>query len=335
MTFAPGRRTLNGRTMCVMASTMELRDADARHHYGGDHHRLSVIDHLGEFVARSLRSTDDAWDPRFIERMQPLLDAAMAYFDAEVRGFEHLPSTGPALIVANHSGGVYMPDFWALLRHWVRERGFSEPLYSLGFDFLFAIPGFRSLAQRVGSVPASRENAARLLADGKFVLVYPGGDADDYRPWTERHRVDLHGRTGFVRLALRTGVPVVPVVSHGSHDALIVIARGEAMARRLRLDRLRVKVLPFVAIPPFGVTPIAPPVPAPAKLTVRVCEPIDWTEHGREGAADADTIRHCYEEILGRMQANLDDLVMAEPHPILARMRDPFRRRSRAAGAQA
>ena len=121
MTFAPGRRTLNGRTMCVMASTMELRDADARHHYGGDHRRLSVIDHLGEFVARSLRSTDDAWDPRFIERMQPLLDAAMAYFDAEVRGFEHLPSTGPALIVANHSGGVYMPDFWALLRHWVRE----------------------------------------------------------------------------------------------------------------------------------------------------------------------------------------------------------------------
>jgi 1-acyl-sn-glycerol-3-phosphate acyltransferase len=259
----------------------------------------------------------------------------MTYFDAEVCGFEHLPTQGPALIVANHSGGMFMPDFWALLRHWLRERGPCEPLYSLGFDFLFSIPGLGSLARRIGSVPASHENGARLLADGAFVVVYPGGDAEDYRPWTQRHRIDLHGRTGFVRLALRAGVPVVPVVSHGSHDALIVVARGEAMARRLRLDRLRINVLPFVAVPPFGVMPIVPPVAAPAKLTVRVCEPIDWTSHGPDAAENAGTVRHCYEEILGRMQANLDDLVQDQPHPILARVRDPFRRGSRARGTQA
>ena len=304
-------------------------------HYGGDHHPLSVVDRLGARVGQQLGAPSDRWDPEFVERLVPVLDAAMAYFDAEVTGFEHVPAEGPALIVANHSGGVYMPDFWALVRHWVRRRGAAEPLYSLGFDLLYSIPGFGSIARRVGSVPASHENGARLLDDGKFVVVYPGGDADDYRPWTERHRVDLHGHTGFVRLALRAGVPVVPVVSHGSHDALIVLMRGEALAHRLGLDRLRVNVLPFVAIPPFGVVPIVPPVPAPAKLTVRVCEPLDWRHHGPDAALDAATVRHCYEEILGRMQANLDDLVRAEPHPVLARLRDPLRRGSRQRGTQA
>jgi 1-acyl-sn-glycerol-3-phosphate acyltransferase len=321
--------------MLVMVPNTGVQWAANEHHYGGEHRRLSVVDRLGERVERRLRVSYDAWDPRFVDRIQPVLDAAMTYFDAEVCGFEHLPTQGPALIVANHSGGMFMPDFWALLRHWLRERGPCEPLYSLGFDFLFSIPGLGSLARRIGSVPASHENGARLLADGAFVVVYPGGDAEDYRPWTQRHRIDLHGRTGFVRLALRAGVPVVPVVSHGSHDALIVVARGEAMARRLRLDRLRINVLPFVAVPPFGVMPIVPPVAAPAKLTVRVCEPIDWTSHGPDAAENAGTVRHCYEEILGRMQANLDDLVQGEPHPILARVRDPFRRGSRARGTQA
>jgi len=266
-------------------------------------------------------------DPGFITRSLPVLDFLLAYFDPEVQGFEHLPAGGPMLIVSNHSGGIYMPDYWAFVRHWVRERGAAEPLYSLSYDLLFDIPAIGTLARRFGSVSASQENGAHLLEEGHPVLVYPGGDQDDYRPWTERHRVELRGRTGFVRLALRQQAPVVPLVAHGSHDAIFVLSRGEGLAQRIGLDKwLRVKVLPLVVGLPWGVAvaPI-PTVPMPAKVTVRVCEPLGWQRYGAEAADDPTVVRHCYEELLGRMQSNLDELVAAQPHPVLARLRDPVR----------
>jgi 1-acyl-sn-glycerol-3-phosphate acyltransferase len=298
----------------------------AAHRYGGEHHRLSLVDQLGARVERGLHDDDDLLqrDPAFIKRLLPALDLALAYFDPEVEGFERLPSHGPILIVGNHSGGIYMPDYWAFLRHWVRERGVDDPLYSLCFDLLFALPGINSMVRRLGTVPANRTNASRLLAGGHAVLVYPGGDEDDYRPWTERHRVDLHGRTGFVRLALRHQVPVVPLVAQGGHDTMIILARGDMLARRLGLDRLRINILPLVAGPPWGIATF----PLPAKVTVRVCEPLDWSRHGTDAAFDPVIVRHCYEEVLGRMQANLDELVAALPHPVIARLLDPLRRSS-------
>jgi 1-acyl-sn-glycerol-3-phosphate acyltransferase len=124
---------------------------------------------------------------------------------------------------------------------------------------------------------------------------------------------------------------VLPLVAHGSHDVIIVLSRGETLAHRLGLDRLRINVLPLVAGPPWGVAPVQIPTwPLPAKVTVRVCEPLDWSGFGREAADDPTIVRHCYEEILGRMQANLDELVAVLPHPILARLSDPLRRGSHA-----
>lgn len=291
------------------------------HHYGGDHHSLSLIDRLGERVEQSFDEELLQRDPAFIARAMPIIDLAMRYFAPEIRGFEHLPAEGPFLVVGNHSGGIYMPDYWAFLQHWFAERGPDAPIYSLGFDFMFSIPGVRSLARRLGSVPANPQNAARLLASGTPLLVYPGGDEDDYRPWTERHHVDLHDRTGFVRLALRSQVPVIPMVAHGSHDVIIVLVRGDAIARRLGFDRLRINVFPVVLGPPWGIAPVQLPTwPLPAKVTVRVCDPIDWSDLGPEAADDPDTVRRCYEEVLGRMQRNLDELVAELPHPVLARL---------------
>jgi 1-acyl-sn-glycerol-3-phosphate acyltransferase len=291
------------------------------HVYGGDHHRFSMIDQLGERVERGLADDLLQRDPAFIARALPVLDAVLTYFAPVVVGFERLPAEGPFLVVGNHSGGIYMPDYWAFLRHWFRERGTDAPIYSLGFDALFAIPGVRTLARKFGTVPASHDNATRLLEAGMPVLVYPGGDEDDYRPWTERHRVDLHGRTGFVKLALRRQVPVVPIVAHGSHDTIIVLTGGKPLARRLGFDRLRMNIFPIVLGPPWGIAPVQLPTwPLPAKVTVRVCEPLDWSNYGPDTADDPAVVRHCYEEALGRMQANLDELVAELPHPVLARI---------------
>lgn len=312
----------DGNVCAETIATAARSDGAGRREYGGDHHPYSLIDRLGERVDDALHAELLQRDPGYIARLQPLLDLALRYFDPEVRGFDRLPTEGPYLVVGNHSGGIYMPDYWAFLRQWLRERGPDDPIYSLGFDFLFSIPGLGTHARRIGSVPASPDTAARILESGAPLMVYPGGDEDDYRPWTERHRVDLHGRTGFVRLALRQQVPVVPMVAHGSHDVIIVLTRGEELARRLGFDRLRINVLPIVAGPPWGIAPVQLPTwPLPAKVTVRVSDPIDWRGYGPDAADDPGVVRHCYEEILGRMQADLDDLVAELPHPVLSRVR--------------
>lgn len=303
-------------------SSPEAPGADAGPGQGPrDHHDgWSPWDPLRDLVDHGLEAEIDQRDPAVVERFMPTLGAALRYYDPEVRGFEHLPEDGPFLVVGNHSGGIYMPDYWAFLHHWVQERGPAAPLYSMTFDFVFSLPT-ADLSRKLGAVPASRTNASRLLARGDPVLVYPGGDSEDYRPWTERHRVELRGRTGFVQLALRHGAPVVPLVAHGSHDTIIVLARGDELARRLGLDRLRIKVMPVVLGPPWGIAPVQlPTLPLPTKVTVRVCEPLDWSDLGPEAADDPETVRRCYEETLGRMQTTLDELVEELPHPVMTRV---------------
>ena len=281
----------------------------------------SPWDPLRARVDHELHADIDQRDPATVARLQPVIGAWLRYFDPEVHGFEHVPGAGPFLVVGNHSGGVYMPDYWAFLHRWVDERGPAAPLYSMAFDFLFAVPGAAALAGKLGSVPASSANADRLLGSGHPVVVYPGGDSEDYRPWTERHRIELQGRTGFVRLALRHGVPVVPLVAHGSHDAIVVLTRGETLARRLGFDRLRINVMPVVAGPPWGIAPVQLPTwPLPAKVTARIGEPLDWSHLGPAAAEDPTVVQACYDETVERMEADLDDLSHGLPHPVATRV---------------
>lgn len=281
----------------------------------------SPWDLLRRRVDHELHADIDQRDAEIVARLQPLIGAWLRWFDPEVQGFEKLPTDGPFLVVGNHSGGVYMPDYWAFLHRWVAERGPEAPLYSMAFDFLFGIPGAATLARKLGSVPGSHENADRLLDRGHPVVVYPGGDEEDYRPWTERHRIELRGRTGFVRLALRHRVPVVPLVAHGSHDTIVVLTRGETLAKRLGFDRLRINVMPVVAGPPWGIAPVQLPTwPMPAKVTARVGEPLDWSHLGAGAAADPTVVQACYDETVARMQADLDDLHARLPHPVATRV---------------
>lgn len=259
-------------------------------------------------------------DPEFIRRSLPTIEAVLRYFAPDVRHAERLPERGPVLVVGNHSGLFYMPDVWATAAALVRRRGIDAPSYGLGYDLLFTLPGIESFLRRLGTLPASGPAAEEALAAGAALLVYPGGDWEACRPWTERNRVDLHERMGFVRLALRTGVPVAPVVSHGAHHSVIVLTRGERIARALGLGRVRVKVMPVLVGVPFGVAPVVlPPLPLPAKVTVDFLDPLDWSGDGPAAADDPRRVRARYDEIVEVLQAGLDDLRAERPHPLLSR----------------
>lgn len=259
-------------------------------------------------------------DPAFLRAIRPVIELYTSYFRSEVRGFERLPPRGPFLVVGNHSGGQMPPDLPVLLSAWWRERGEDEPVYALFHSFFLSLPGVGPIMERAGAVEAGTVEAEAVLRSGAVLIDYPGGDHDVFRPWWERNRIGFGDRLGFVRLALRTQVPVIPAVSVGAHETVIVLARGARVAKRLGLDRMfRIKVMPLVFGPPFGLVPGGiPTFPLPAKITVELCAPIDWpSRYGPEAAEDDVIVRACYDEITQIMQATLDRLAAERRHPIL------------------
>jgi len=259
-------------------------------------------------------------DPAFLRRARPVLELFTSWFRSEVRGFERLPSRGPFLVVGNHSGGQMPPDLPVLLTAWWRERGEEEPVYALFHSFFLGLPGVGPVMRRTGAVEASVAAAEAVLRSGAVLIDFPGGDHEVFRPWWERNRIEFGDRLGFVRLALRTGVPVVPAVSVGAHETLVVLARGQAVARLMRLDKLfRIKVMPLVFGPPFGLVPGGiPTLPLPSKITVEIGEPLDWpARYGPDAADDDEVVRACYEEITAVMQSTLDRLAAERRLPVL------------------
>jgi 1-acyl-sn-glycerol-3-phosphate acyltransferase len=260
-------------------------------------------------------------DRDFLEKLLPLMELFNRYFDSEVRGFHNVPAQGPMLLVGNHPGGTLVPDTTALIATWYRERGLDSPLVGLAFDGMFGIPGVESLMRKIGEVPASHSNAARALEEGAAVLVYPGGAHEAFRPWTQRNRIDLDGHKGFIKLALRARAPVVPVVGHGAHQTLVVLSRGEWLAERLGLERMRVRIAPVIWQMPWGVSmPLLPGIPLPAKITVQICKPMDWSRYGPDDADDPKVLARCYRQITGRMQRALSRLAKERPYPVLSRL---------------
>ena len=257
-------------------------------------------------------------DPEFIRRQIGPVTRLTQYFSPHVDGIENLPESGPVLIVGNHSCLFYMPDVWIAGGAIVERRGVESPTYALGYDLLFAVPGVSTYLRKIGVIPARNREAEEALAGGAAVVVWPGGDWEACRPWTERNRVEFGRHRGFVRLALRTGVPVVPVVTHGSHDAVFVLTRGEGIARTLGLNRLRIRVFPIVFGPPFGITTMmVPPPPLPSAVTLEFLPAIDWSGLGPDAAENFETVERCFEEIVGTMQVALDRLHRENPHPLL------------------
>ncbi len=231
------------------------------------------------------------------------------YFRAEVR---HLDRIGPgkALYVANHSGGILTFDSFVFGCALYRERGPEYMPNGLGHDII-DWPVFNQIVAPIGAVRASHDNAHRLFEADRKVLVYPGGDYDDMRPWRHRYRVVFGGRTGYMKLALRESVPIVPIVCAGGHNTLIVIDDLRWLARGLRLNKLfRTEVWPLTLSIPWGLTLGVLPayIPFPAKFLMEAGAPITFDRTGPEAAEDPEYVRYCADIVEADMQATLSRL---------------------------
>lgn len=259
----------------------------------------------------------DARDPDYIRATLPAVRMmSEIYFRADVSGLDRIPASGPVLLVGNHSGGTVIADTFVLAQEFYDHFGPERPFNQLAHDLVFKVPGLRTLVQRWGTVPASPQNMARSLDDGAALLVYPGGDEDSFRPSWQTGVVTFGGRSGFVKLALEHGVPIVPVVALGGQETGLFLGRGRRLAKALQLDRLaRLKVFPIVLGPPFGVTVLDLPgrIALPSKITIRVMPPIDLR---RELGRDPD-IEEGYRLVTSRMQRTLTRLNNQRKVPVV------------------
>ena len=253
----------------------------------------------------------DQRDPELIERLYKLGFAFLRrYFRFEARGFETLPE-GPALLVGNHSSGLLTPDTFLLGGAIYQAHGLRQMPYGLGHEVAINLPGVRELVLRLGAVRASHQNGERLLTRGDKVLVYPGGDVDNMRPFRHRDRIVFDGRRGYIRLALRTGVPIVPVVTAGAHEMLVILDDLRWLPPLLGLDKLlRTRVWPISLAFPWGLLAVPPIVyiPAPVRVLMEQLPPIHFDELGPEAADDEEVVERCAQIVETRMQSALTRL---------------------------
>ena len=240
------------------------------------------------------------------------------YFRVQTSGWEHVPDRGAFLAVGSHNGGLAAPDMVAVIYDWVRRYGPQRPMYGLVHEYVWRYyPLLARLAVQIGGVRAHPRPAIAALKRDAGVLVYPGGPQDVFRPHAQRDRIELAGRTGFIKLALRQGVPIIPVVSWGAHDSLIVLAELyeplKAFLRENHLDwpfGIDPVVMPIYLGMPWGLAfgPL-PNIPFPTKVYTRIGPPIAFDRTGREAASDRAYVQDCYERTRLAMQGSLDRLI--------------------------
>jgi 1-acyl-sn-glycerol-3-phosphate acyltransferase len=275
-----------------------------------------AVSSLAKRVTGSVPRADlDVRDTDYIRETLPgLWMLASLYFRADVRGLHHIPKEGPVLLVGNHSGGMMAPDLFVFVLAFSTYFGVERRFFQLAHNGVVSSPAGR-LVRKYGTVAADPRNAELALESDAAVLVYPGGDYEVFRPSWESNKVDFGGRKGFIRLALKMGVPIVPIVSIGSQETALFLTRGERLARLTRLDKiLRLKTAPIMLGLPFGLMPgVFGHIPLPSKITIQVMEKIDLNE---EYGDDPD-VEQIYDDVMSRMQDVLDSLSEDRRLPVI------------------
>jgi len=218
--------------------------------------RLSDVDEWGR-SERTRALTRALYEPLYSK-----------WFRAEWEGLEKIPTEGGALLIANHAGAI--PSDAPVIMHGI-EKELGRPVYGMADYFFRTVPVVGTLWARAGGVSARPANAYRLLREQQqLALVFPEGTKGPSKSFTDRYQLRRFGRGGFVEIAMRAGVPVIPIAVVGSEEAMPVLMRLPAVSRALGLPYFPITAN-LLAFGPLGMA-----LPFPAKFKLRVLDPIDF-----------------------------------------------------------
>jgi 1-acyl-sn-glycerol-3-phosphate acyltransferase len=262
---------------------------------------------LADFASRRVSGDyevdESGFDPDFhASVVMPALRAVYrSWFRVQMRGVEHVPGTGAALVVANHSG-VLPFDAIMLQTGLLDEHPQHRNLRLLGADLVYEIPGLASLAVKSGHTRAHPAEAQRLLGAGELVGVFPEGFKGIGKPFRERYQLQRFGRNGFAATAITAGVPIIPCAIVGAEEIYPMIGNATGLARMLH-------------IPYFPVTPLFPwlgpigAIPLPSNWVIEFCPPVPTAGYATAKPAQPAAIAELGREVRDTIQRKLDQLV--------------------------
>jgi 1-acyl-sn-glycerol-3-phosphate acyltransferase len=244
---------------------------------------------------------EDEWgfDEEFAEAAYPLFEFLYdVWWRVEATGAMNVPSHGRGLIVSNHSGSLFPFDATMIGVAIMKEHPLPRWTRGLVLNWAFELPFISFFLRKIGGVPASPFNAARLLEEDELVMVFPEGVKGTGKPFSDRYRLQRFGRGGFVELALRTGAPIIPVAVVGGEEIYPKIADAPGLARLLGAPFLPITPT-FPWLGPLGL------IPLPARWRIEFCEPIDLSGYGPDAAADKALLFDVSEQVRETIQAKL------------------------------
>jgi 1-acyl-sn-glycerol-3-phosphate acyltransferase/nucleoside-diphosphate-sugar epimerase len=248
------------------------------------------------------RDHDDyGYDPDYVAAFGRTLFRFLhdAYWRIEVRGLEHVPRRGRALLAGVHRG--FMPlDGVMALHLLVRETG--RPPRFLLHPTLLKFPFLFNFMTKLGGVPACRQNADRVLGGDGLLAIFPEGIRGAFTPYRRAYRLGKFGRDEFVRMALRNKAPIVPFVTVGSAEIFPILGR-------LRWGWLK----RYTEWPCLPLTPTFPllPLPLPSKWHTRYLEPLHVEEeYGPEAADDPEVVARISREVRRRMTGAIGEMLV-------------------------
>ena len=242
------------------------------------------------------------FDPEF--NSQVLIPIArffyQRWFRVQIRGLENVPATGPALVVANHSGTLPM-DAVMLQAGLHDEHPAHRNLRLLGADLVYEIPLLATMARKGGHIRASPANADALLRAGELVGVFPEGFKGIGKPFAERYQLQRFGRGGFAATAIRDHVPLIPCAIVGAEEIYPMIGNAKPIADLLRLPYFPITPT-FPWLGPLGV------VPLPSNWIIEFSKPVPTCDLSEVGDDD-EQLADVADQVRDTIQARLDDLV--------------------------
>jgi 1-acyl-sn-glycerol-3-phosphate acyltransferase len=222
------------------------------------------------------------------------------WFRAEWEGLEHVPTRGGALLVANHAGAI--PSDAPVIMHGIEEE-LQRPVYGLADHFFKATPVVGTLWMRAGGVVAHPDNAYRLLREQQqLALVFPEGSKGPGKTYNERYRLRRFGRGGFVEIAMRAGVPIVPIAVVGAEESMPILFKVPSIAKLMGAP-----YFPVTANMAFG--PLGAFVHFPAKFKLRVLEPVHFDVEPDQPRYSRSRIMDESEAIRQQIQEALFDML--------------------------
>jgi len=222
------------------------------------------------------------------------------WFRVEWEGLEKIPTDGGALLVANHAAAI--PSDAPVIMHGI-ETELERPVYGLADELFKKLPVVGTLWSRCGGVLAHPDNAYRLLRQQQqLVLAFPEGSKGPGKTFDQRYQLRRFGRAGFVQIAMRAGVPVVPIAVVGAEESMPVLANVAPLAKALGLPYLPITAN-MLAMGPIGAF-----LHFPVKIKLRVLDPVhfdvppDQPRYSRSKVMDeAEHIRQQIQEALYEM----------------------------------